>query len=62
MHSYNFLGSALVIMLFKCWNLENLNKFPRKYMKQSKTAVLSSTSCSQFYKNYSQVFLLLLLI
>ena len=41
MDSYNFSGSTLVIMFLKCWDLENLKKFPRKHMKWRKTTVLS---------------------
>ena len=50
----NFSMSALISILLKKLDLENLiMKFPIKNMKQ--------TFSLQYYKNYSQMFLLLLL-
>ena len=31
----NFSGSILVKIFVKCWDLENLKKFPRKYIKRN---------------------------
>lgn len=57
----NTVNANCILTIFwcqplKCWNLGNLNRFPKKQLKRSETTVLSQTFFLQFYNNYPQFF------